>query len=38
MFPHVLVVEDDRDIRDSMVAVIEAEAPWVRVEAAGDGL
>jgi two-component system, response regulator YesN len=34
----VLIVEDDPDIRDSMVALIEAEAPWVQVGAAGDGL
>ncbi len=34
----VLVIEDDPDIRDAIVALIEAEAPWVRVVAAGDGL
>ena len=34
----VLVIEDDPDIRDSMVALIQTEAPWVRVAAAGDGL
>ena len=38
MSPSVLVVEDDPDIRDSMVALIESDAPWVRVMAAGDGL
>lgn len=34
----VMVIEDDPDIRDAMVALIESEAPWVRVAAAGDGL
>lgn len=35
---HVLVIEDDPDIRDAIVALLEAEAPWVQVSAAGDGL
>ncbi len=38
MSSHVLVIEDDPDIRDAIVALLEAEAPWVRVAAAGDGL
>ncbi len=38
MAAHVLIVEDDADIRDAMVSLLEAEAPWVRVSAASDGL
>jgi CheY-like chemotaxis protein len=36
--PSVLVIEDDPDIRESVVALIETETPWVRVTSAGDGL
>lgn len=38
MSASVLVIEDDPDIRDSIVALLEAETPWVQVAAAGDGL
>ena len=34
----MLVIEDDPDIRESVVALIETETPWVRVTSAGDGL
>lgn len=38
MSPSVLVIEDDPDIREAVVALIEEEAPWVRVSSAGDGM
>jgi len=38
MEPHVLVVEDDPDIRDSVVGLLEAETPWLRVSSASDGM
>ena len=38
MPPSVLVIEDDPDIRDSVVALLESEAPWVKVTSAGDGM
>jgi two-component system response regulator YesN len=34
----VLVIEDDADIRETVVSLIEDEVPWVRVSSAGDGL
>jgi len=36
--PTVLVIEDDPDIRDSVVALLRTEAPWVEVASAGDGM
>jgi CheY-like chemotaxis protein len=36
--PSVLVIEDDADIRETVVALLEAEAPWVQVSSASDGL
>jgi CheY-like chemotaxis protein len=35
---HVLVIEDDPDIRREMVSLLEAETPWVKVLSAGDGM
>jgi CheY-like chemotaxis protein len=35
---HVLVIEDDPDIRDSVVELLEAEAPWLQVSSASDGV
>ena len=34
----VLVVEDDPDIREAVVDLLGAEAPWVEVSSASDGL
>jgi CheY-like chemotaxis protein len=36
--PQVLVVEDDPDIRGSVVDLLEAEVPWIEVSAARDGM
>ena len=36
--PSVLVIEDDPDIRETVVALLEEQAPWVEVSSAGDGL
>jgi len=36
--PSVLVIEDDPDIRESVVSLIQTEAPWVQVTSAGDGM
>ena len=38
MQAHVLVVEDDPDIRDAVVDVLEAETPWLAVASASDGM
>ncbi len=38
MSAHVLVIEDDPDIRDSVVELLEAEAPWLQVSSASDGV
>ena len=35
---HVLVIEDDPDVRREMVSLLEAETPWVKVSSAGDGM
>ena len=34
----VLVVEDDADIRDSVVGLLEAQVPWIEVSSASDGM
>jgi CheY-like chemotaxis protein len=34
----VLVVEDDPDIRDSVVDLLQVEVPWIDVSVAGDGM
>ena len=34
----VLVVEDDPDIRDSVVDLLESEVPWIEVSSASDGM
>jgi len=34
----VLVVEDDPDIRDSVVDLLQEQIPWIDVSAAGDGM
>ncbi len=34
----VLVVEDDPDIRDSVVDLLQMEVPWIDVSVAGDGM
>jgi Response regulator containing CheY-like receiver, AAA-type ATPase, and DNA-binding domains len=34
----VLVVEDDPDIRDSVVDLLETEVPWIEVSSASDGM
>jgi CheY-like chemotaxis protein len=36
--PSVLVIEDDADIRETVVSLIEDEVPWVQVSSASDGL
>jgi CheY-like chemotaxis protein len=33
----VLVIEDDADIRETVVALLEDEVPWVHVSSASDG-
>lgn len=38
MNAQVLVVEDDPDIRESVVGFLEAETPWLRVASASDGM
>ena len=38
MSAHVLVIEDDPDIRRDMVALLETETPWIKVSSAGDGM
>ena len=38
MAPSVLVIEDDTDIRETVVSLIEDEVPWVRVSSASDGM
>lgn len=38
MQAHVLVVEDDPDIRDSVVGLLETETPWLRIASASDGM
>ena len=38
MSAHVVVIEDDPDIRRDMVAPLEAETPWLKVSSAGDGM
>ena len=38
MSAHVLVIEDDPDVRREMVELLEAETPWVKVSSAGDGM
>jgi CheY-like chemotaxis protein len=38
MEAQVLVVEDDPDIRDTVVGLLEAETPWLRVSSASDGM
>ena len=38
MIHSVLVIEDDADIRETLVSLIEDEVPWVRVSSASDGL
>jgi CheY-like chemotaxis protein len=38
MDAQVLVVEDDPDIRESVVGLLEAETPWLRVASASDGM
>jgi len=35
---HVLVIEDDPDVRAEMVSLLEAQTPWVKVSSAGDGM
>jgi len=35
---HVLVIEDDPDIRGAMVSLLEAETPWIKVSSASDGM
>lgn len=37
MRPGVLVIEDDADIRETVVALLEDEVPWVQVSSASDG-
>ena len=34
----VLVVEDDPDVRDSIVGLLESEVPWIQVSSANDGM
>jgi CheY-like chemotaxis protein len=34
----VLVVEDDPDVRDSVVDLLESEVPWIEVSSASDGM
>ena len=34
----VLVIEDDPDIRDSVIGLLESEVPWIEVSSAGDGM
>jgi CheY-like chemotaxis protein len=34
----VLVVEDDPDVRDSIVDLLESEVPWIQVSSATDGM
>ena len=38
MSAHVLVIEDDPDVRAEMVSLLEAQTPWVKVSSAGDGM
>ena len=38
MEAQVLVVEDDPDIREAVVGLLQAEAPWLRVASASDGM
>jgi CheY-like chemotaxis protein len=35
--PSVLVIEDDADIRETVVSLLEDEVPWVQVSSARDG-
>ena len=35
--PGVLVIEDDADIRETVVALLEDEVPWIQVSSASDG-
>ena len=37
MRPSVLVIEDDTDIRETVVSLLEDEVPWVQVSSASDG-
>jgi CheY-like chemotaxis protein len=34
----VLVVEDDPDVRDSIVDLLQSEVPWIEVSSANDGM
>ena len=38
MTAQVLVVEDDPDVRDSIVDLLHAELPWIEVSSATDGM
>ena len=38
MTAQVLVVEDDPDVRDSIVDLLHAEVPWIEVSSATDGM
>ena len=38
MTSHVLVVEDDPDVRDAVVDLLESEVPWIEVSSASDGM
>jgi CheY-like chemotaxis protein len=38
MTVQVLVVEDDPDVRDSIVDLLESEVPWIQVSSATDGM
>jgi CheY-like chemotaxis protein len=38
MDAHVLVIEDDPDVREALVEVLQTELPWVTVSSASDGL
>ena len=38
MSAHVLIIEDDPDVRAEMVSLLETQTPWVKVSSAGDGM
>jgi CheY-like chemotaxis protein len=38
MTAQVLVVEDDPDVRDSIVDLLHSEVPWIEVSSATDGM